>query len=117
MSRIKPDWVGELLGQWAANDWRNAQQDLGFPSVSPMFARAVGTSFELEDVTGFSRAEFRAMVAAVDWLHLNHPDHWRALSREFKGWTRRALEAKEGDRELVLEAGRLLEKYIDTALG
>jgi len=52
-----------------------------------------------------------------NWLHLNHPDHWRALSREFKGWTRSALEAKEGDQELVLEAGRLLEKYIDTALG
>lgn len=116
MSRIEPDWVGELLGQWAVSDWRNAQQDLGFPSVSPMFARVVGSSFDLEDVTGFSRAEVRAMIAAVDWLHLHHTDHWRALSREFRGWTRSTLEAKDNDRELVLEAGRLLEKYIDNAL-
>lgn len=117
MIRIEPDWVGELLGQWAAHDWADARGDLGYPTVSPMFAKAVGTSFELEDVTGYSRAELRAMVAAVDWLKLNHEDHWRALSREFRTWSRRTLEAKEGDRERVLEAGRMLEKYIDDVLG
>lgn len=117
MIRIEPDWVGELLGQWAAKDWADAQHDLGFPTVSPMFAKAVGTSFELEDVTGYSRAELRAMVAAVDWLKLHHEDHWRALSREFRTWSRRTLEEKPNDRELVLEAGRMLEKYIDDVLG
>jgi hypothetical protein len=117
MIRIEPDWVGELLGQWAAKDWADAQHDLGFPTVSPMFAKAVGTSFELEDVTGYSHAELRAVVAAVDWLKLHHPDHWRALSREFRTWTRRTLDEKSGDRERVLEAGRMLEKYIDDVLG
>lgn len=116
MIRIQPDWVGELLGQWAARDWLETQQELGFPSVSPMFAKAVGSSFEVEDVTGYSHAELRAMVAAVDWLHLHHPDHWRALSREFRGWTRRTLDPRPGDTDRVLEAGRLLEKYIDDFL-
>lgn len=117
MIRLQPDWVGELLGQWAAKDWSDAQHELGFASVSPMFAKAVGTSFECEDVTGYSHAELRAMVAGVDWLQLNHPEHWRALSREFRTWTRRTLERKDGDDTLVLEAGRLLEKYIDETLG
>ena len=117
MIRIEPDWVGELLGQWAGKDLSDAQQDLGFPTVSPMFAKAVGTSFELEDVTGYSHAELRAMIAAVDWLQLHHPEHWRALSREFRIWTRSTLEAKPSDPDLVLEAGRMLEKYIDNVLG
>ena len=117
MIRIEPDWVGELLGQWAASDWRDAQQDLGFPSVSPMFAKAVGSSFETEDVTGYSHAELRAMVAGVDWLQLNHPEHYRALSREFRTWTRRTLEQRDGDDQLVMEAGRFLEKFIDETLG
>lgn len=117
MIRIEPDWVGELLSQWAGKDWFDAQQDLGFPTVSPMFAKAVGTSFELEDVTGYSHAELRAMIAAVDWLQLHHPEHWRALSREFRIWTRSTLERKDGDDALVLEAGTLIAKYIDDVLG
>jgi len=117
MIRIEPDWCGELLGQWAAKDWSDARDDLGFPTVSPMFAKAVGTSFEFEDVTGYSHAELRAMVAAVEWLHLTHPDHWRALSREFRIWTRRTLDEKPGDHDLVLEAGRMLADYIDNILG
>jgi hypothetical protein len=117
MSRIKPDWVGELLGQWASSDWRNAQLDLGFPDISPMFAKAVGTSFELDDVGGFSRSEVQTTIAAVEWLQQHHPEHWRALLREFRPWTRSTLQAHAVDSELVLEAGRMLEKYIDDALG
>lgn len=117
MTRIQPEWVGELLGQWAASDWRDAQQDLGYPSVSPMFAKTVGATFQAEEVTGYSHAELQAMIAAVEWLHLTHQDHWRALSREFRGWTRSTLEERPNDRELVLEAGRMIEKYIDDVLG
>lgn len=117
MTRIEPDWVGELLGQWAGRDWADARDDLGYPKVSPMFAKAMGSSTEWEDPTGYSHAELGAMVAAVDWLQLMHPDHWRALSREFRSWSRNTLEEKPGDRERVLEAGRLLEKYIDDVLG
>jgi hypothetical protein len=68
-------------------------------------------------VTGYSHAELRAMVAGVDWLQLHHPEHYRALSREFRTWTRRTLERREGDDQLVREAGRMLEKYIDETLG
>ena len=117
MIRLQPDWVGELVSMWAARDWADAHGDLGYPTVSPMFARAVGNVTEWEDPTGYSSAELRAVVAAVDWLQTNHPEHWRALSREFRTWTRRTLEAKEGDRELVLEAGLLLANYIDEILG
>ena len=65
MIRLQPDWIGELLGHWAKSDWDQARDDLGFPQVSPMFAKAVGTILEAEDVTGYSSAETRAMAAAV----------------------------------------------------
>lgn len=117
MIRLQPEWVGELVSQWAASDWAAAQQDLGFPTVSPMFARAIGTVTECEDVTGYSSAELRAVAAAIDWLQLAHPEHWRALSREFRTWTRRTLERKDGDDQLVLEAGTLIANYIDEILG
>jgi hypothetical protein len=35
-----------------------------------MFAKAVGSSVEAEDVTGFSSAEMRAMNSAIEWLQL-----------------------------------------------
>lgn len=117
MIRLQPDWVGELVSMWAAIDWAEAQHDLGFPTVSPMFARAIGTNAEAEDPTGYSSAEMRAMAAAVDWLKMVHPEHYRALSREFRAWTRRTLERKDGDDQLVIEAGNLLAEYIDKVLG
>lgn len=117
MIRLQPDWVGELVSQWAASDWNAAQQDLGFPTVSPMFAKAVGTVTEFEDVTGYSSSEMRAVAAAIDWLQVVHPEHWRALSREFRTWTRRTLERKDGDDQLVLEAGQMIAEYIDKVLG
>ena len=117
MIRLQPEWIGELVSQWAAKDWVDASHDLGFPTVSPMFAKGIGSSFEFEDVTGYSSAELRAMAAAIEWLHLRHPDHWRALSREFRTWTRRTLEAKPGDDALVLEAGQMIADYIDKVLG
>lgn len=116
MIRLQPDWVGELLGHWASKDWAEARQDLGFPRVSPMFARAMGSSLDAEDVVGYSVAEVRAVVAAVDWLQERHPEHWRALSREFRAWTRSTLEGKEGDDELVLQAGTLIAQFVDRAL-
>ena len=116
MIRLQPEWIGELVSQWAARDWADAQHDLGFPTVSPMFAKAVGTVTEFEDVTGYSSAEIRAVCAAVDWLQQQHPDHWRALSREFRTWTRRTLERKEGDDQLVLEAGKMIADYVDKIL-
>lgn len=111
-----PDWVKDLLGLWAYLDWADAQQDLGFPTVSPMFAKAVSTSAEAEDVTGFSSAEMRAMNAAIDWLQLEHHDHWRALCRYYRPWVRRDLPAKDGDDELIPDALNMVAKYIDDML-
>lgn len=117
MIRLQPEWVGELVSMWAARDWHEARDDLGYPTVSPMFARAVGKATEWEDPTGYGSAELQAMTAAVEWLKLNHQEHWRALSREFRTWTRRTLPEREGDAQLVLEAGQLLADYIDKTLG
>lgn len=117
MIRLQPEWVGELVSMWAARDWADTHGDLGYPTVSPMFAKALGHTTEWEDPTGYSSSELRAMAAAVDWLKANHPEHWRALSREFRQWTRRTLEGKEGDNQLVLDAGALLAGYIDKMLG
>ena len=117
MIRLQPDWVGELVSQWAASDWAAAQQDLGFPTVSPMFSKAMGSVTEFEDVTGYSSAELRAVAAAIDWLQLVHPEHWRALSREFRTWTRRTLKRGDNDDALVLEAGKMIAEYIDNILG
>lgn len=116
MIRLDPPWIGELLGQYVRSDWDDARGELGYPQVSPMFRKAVGSSFELEDVTGYSSAEMRAMAHAIDWLQTHHAEHWRALSREFRHWTRSTLAAKPGDEQLVLEAGILLAKKIDDML-
>jgi len=111
-----PDWVRDLLGMWAHKDWVDAQHDLGFPTVSPMFAKAIGSGVSAEDVTGFSSAEIRATGEAIEWLQLEHHDHWRALSRELRPWTRRTLERKDGDEVLAIQAAWMLEKKIDDML-
>ena len=117
MIRLEPDWVGELVSRWASKDWVDTRDELGYPQVSPMFSRVVGTSIECEDVTDYSSAELRAVAAAIDWLQLVHPEHWRALSREFRTWTRTTLVAKDGDQALVIEAGKLIADYVDNILG
>jgi hypothetical protein len=117
MIRFEPDWVGELLGMWASKDRADVRHTLGYPDVSPMFARVVGVSFETEDSTGYSSAEMRAMTAAIEWLQLNHPEHWRALSREVRFWSRKDLQATDQDERLAIEAGQFLANYIDKTLG
>lgn len=116
MIRLQPDWIGDLMRLWVAQDWADVQDKLGYPEVSPMFALGLGSSTE-DDVTGYSAAEGRAMSAAVEWLRLVHWEHWRALSRQFRPHLRAELPPKDGDRELVLEAGKMLADYIDKVLG
>jgi hypothetical protein len=111
-----PPWVLDLLGLWAHKDWHEAKSELDYPSVSPMFARALGTSFEAEEVTGYSSAEVRAMTAAIDWLQNEHADHWRALSRQVRPWTRAELEAKPNDRQLASDAAQMVADFIDKLL-
>lgn len=110
-----PDWVRDLLGLWAERDWHDAQMPLGLPTVSPMFARGMGISSDSEDVGGYSSAEVRAMAAAVERLRETYPDHWRALSRAIRPWTRRDLAKTDEDAQLVAQAMKLLEKYVDDA--
>ncbi len=116
MIKFDPDWVGELLHLWSRQDWSDSHHALGYPTVSPMFARAIGSVAETEEVAGYSRAEVRAMTAAIDWLQVNHAEHYRALSRELRPWSRKTLEAKPNDELLVLQAGHLIADYIDKML-
>jgi hypothetical protein len=111
-----PDWVRDLLGLWAERDWHDAQMPLGLPTVSPMFAKGMGLATETEDVGGYSTLEVRTMAEAVEWLREQHPDHWRALSRSIRPWTRRDLPKADNDEQLVAEAMKMLEKFVDDAL-
>lgn len=110
-----PPWIGELLARWAARDWDDARDDLGFPGTAG-FARALASSQE-EDAGGYSSAELRAIAAAIEWLQLAHPGHWRVVCRAYRPWTRDGLHAQAGDADLLVEAVRLLANYIDNVLG
>lgn len=114
--RLQPDWVNELATAWAREDWSDVAHSLGYPDVSPMFKRMAGVD-STEDVTGYSSAETRAMAAAMDWLHLVHYQHWRALARALRPHLREQLPATDRDRELVAQAGPMLADYIDKVLG
>ena len=111
-----PDWVNDLLQVWAGGDWGQARRDLGYPSVSPMF-RGVADSAEELEVTGYSPLEVRAVQAAVDWLHLVHEPHWRALTRRWRPWLRDSLAASPDDDRLVREAAQMIADYVDKTLG
>ena len=113
---LQPDWASELLSSWARSDWREAQMDLGLPSVCPSFRGLVETNDEL-DVTGYSPAEVRAIAAAVEYLHLRHEDHYRALCRHFRPWLRSKMPPKDGDDVRLREAVQMIAKYVDEVLG
>jgi len=116
MIKMEPEWIGDLLGLWIRQEWGDMHYALGYPIVSPMFAKAVGIVAEVEDAGGYSSAELRAMTAAIDWLQVNHAEHYRALARELRPWARKSLEAKDGDELLVLQAGKMIADYIDKVL-
>jgi hypothetical protein len=110
------DWVRDLLGLWAERDWHDAQMPLGLPTVSPMFAKGMGISSETEDVGGYSTIEVKVMAEAVEWLREHKPDHWRALSREIRPWSRKDLPKTDNDRLLVVESMLMLQKIVDETL-
>lgn len=108
------DWVSELLRDWAQSDWRQTRAELGLPTVSPSFSKAVFHS--PDDSTSYSPAEIRAMAAAVEWLHLVHVEHYRVIACHFRPWVHKE-PSQEGDDKLLLEAVEMLAKYIDEVLG
>ena len=114
--RLEPDWCAELLSSWAASDWRESQIDLGLPTVCPSFKGLVETNTEV-DVTGYSTAEVQAIAAAVEYLHLRHPEHYRALCRRFRPWMRAKMPAKDGDDQRVAESVKMIADYVDKILG
>lgn len=110
-------WVRDLLGLWSSRDTAAATQNMGFPTSSAGFGLACEEMDESEDTGGYSQAEIDAMNGAAMWLAQHHPDHWRALSRAYRPWTRRTMPEKPGDAELVGEGLEMLGKYIDKRLG
>jgi hypothetical protein len=114
--RLQPDWVADLAAAWAREDWNDLAQAMGYPSVSPMFKSVAGAD-TTDDATGYSQAETKAMAAAMEWLHLRHYEHWRALARALRPHLREQLPAGERDGELLAQAGPMLAEYIDQVLG
>lgn len=111
-----PTWVDDLLLVWAAGDASEIRRNSGYPSVSPAF-RDVVSSDEDGESGGYSTQEVRAVFAAVDWLHLAHPLHWRALTRRWRPWLRESLPAHPDEARLAAEAGKLIADYVDQVLG
>lgn len=116
MTKLHPEWATELLNDWARADWREAQLDLGMPTVCPSFKGLVEINDEV-DVTGYSPAEVRAIAAAVEHLHLLHAEHYRALCRHFRPWMRAKMPPKDGDDVRLREAVQMIAKYVDQTLG
>lgn len=111
-----PPWAVELLAGWARSDWRDTEQILGLPSVSPTFRGLLEVSTEI-DVSGYSSAEVQAVAAAVEQLHVKYPEHYRALSRCFRPWARDKLPAGDDDERLVREAVQMVADFVDKSLG
>lgn len=117
MIRLQPEWIGELVGICARDDWSDLNDRLGYPSVSPMFQRFMPELAESDDVTGYSSAEVRACRAGIEWLCNHHPDEYAALQWEFQPSKRRLLVLQKNHTHLVLRAGTLLEQFVDKYCG
>ena len=115
MIRLQPDWIGELVSVCSADDWADLQNPLDFPNVSPMFRRLLPNLAETEDAGGYSSIEVRACKAGIEWLSREHPEHYAALAWEFQSWKRKHLDKPQDHERLVLEAGKLLAKFVDSA--
>lgn len=116
MIRLQPEWIGELLGICAADDWSDVQARLGHPSVSPMFRRML-PDHEVEDVTGYSSAEVRACKVGIEWLAQEHPREHAALEWELRRWKRAHLQRQDDHEALVQAAAKLLSEFVDNACG
>ena len=111
--KLEPPWAAELLAGWARADWRDAEQNLGLPSVSPTFRGLLEISTEI-DVTGYSAAEVQAVAAAVEHLHAHHAEHYRVLCAHFKPWSK---QQRQVDDRLLAEAVQMVADFVDKKLG
>lgn len=109
---IQPEWVGLLLAEWSRGDW--APASMGYPQTASF---AQHTADDEPSSSGFTPHELQAMRAAVDWLALRHPEHWRALNRALRPHAASELPARAGDAQRLLEVGPMLAAYIDEVLG
>lgn len=113
---IGPPWAVELLTNWSRAEWRDAQFELGLPSVSPTFRGLLEVSSEV-DVSGYSAAEVQAVAAAVEHLHAKHAEHYRALSRFFRPWSKSKIAAIDDEERLLREAIQMVADFVDKTLG
>lgn len=114
--KLEPAWAAELLAEWSRSDWRDAEHQLGLPSVSPTFRGLLEISSEV-DVTGYSSAEVQAVAAAVEHLHQQHAEHYRALCLHFRPWSKKQLAVSDDDARLLAEAVGMVAEFVDKILG
>ena len=114
--KLEPAWAAELLSNWSRSEWRDAQFELGLPTVSPTFRGLLEVSSEV-DVTGYSSAEVQAVAAAVEYLHVKYPEHYRVLCRCFRPWSKSKLPARDDDDRLLAEAVQMVADFVDKTLG
>lgn len=114
--KLEPPWAAELIANWSRSDWRDAEQTLGLPSISPTFRGLLEISTEV-DATGYSAAEVQAVAMAVEHLHAKHAEHYRVLCLYFRPWSKKQLSARDDDERLLAEAVRMVADFVDKTLG
>lgn len=115
--KIEPEWVADLVRMCSASDWSGLNASLGYPSVSPMFARLIPDLASTENVSSDLSAEMQACKEGLEWLSKAHPDAYAALAWQFQRWRRKFTPQQQDHDLLVQQAATLLARYIDKKLG
>jgi len=114
--KIEPEWVADLVRKCLASDWSGLDASLGYPSVSPMFARLIPDLASTKDVSNCLSAETQACKEGLEWLSETHPDAHAALAWQFQRWSRKFTPKQKDHDLLVQQAAALLAQYIDKKL-
>lgn len=85
---VEPRWLDAMLIAWGLAQVRQA---LGYPPVSPMFKERIQHRAESYEPTGYCRQDFSDLEAAIDSLDMKHR---LVLTRCYKPWTAKAMEAE-----------------------
>lgn len=72
-------WVFDLVRLAGQEDRQTIGQELGWPSTANGFRKTLGESSETETET-YSSTELAAMKAAIEWMRVELPESFAAVS-------------------------------------